>query len=115
MISCLLLCIFLIPEPAKPDIGFKMIELADGRKKLLKTFGEILVNALPKVLKFLTIVGTLAMLMVAGGIFVHNIHSLHELVQTLPAILADLLAGIVIGLIVLTLEKLFVKVKQSIK
>ena len=96
------------------DIGFKLIEIADGRKKLLKTFGEVLVNALPKVLKFLTIVGTLAMLMVAGGIFVHNIHVVHELVQTLPAMLADLLAGIVIGLIVLSVEKLFVKVKQSI-
>ena len=96
------------------DIGFKMIELADGRKKLLKTFGEILVNALPKVLKFLTIVGTLAMLMVAGGIFVHNIHAINELVQILPAMLADLLAGILIGLIVLSVEKLFVKVKQSI-
>lgn len=96
------------------DIGFKMIELADGRKKLLKTFGEILVNALPKVLKFLTIVGTLAMLMVAGGIFVHNIHAINELVQILPAMLADLLAGILIGLIVLGVEKLFVKVKQSI-
>ena len=93
------------------DIGFKMIELANGRKKLLKTFGEILVNALPKILKFLTIVGTLAMLMVAGGIFVHNIHAIHELVQTLPAMLADILVGIVIGLIVLTFEKLFVKVK----
>ncbi len=96
------------------DIGLKMIELADGRKKVLQAVGEVLVKALPKVIKFLTIVGTLAMLMVAGGIFVHNVHAIHEFVQTLPAMLADLLVGVVIGLIVLTFEKLFVKTKARI-
>ncbi|MCU7799143.1 MAG: DUF808 domain-containing protein [gamma proteobacterium symbiont of Lucinoma myriamae] len=40
------------------DIGFKMIEIAADKWKLLKLLGEVLVSALPKVIKLLSIVGS---------------------------------------------------------
>jgi predicted DNA repair protein MutK len=96
------------------DVGFKMIEVAGVKSKFIRPVGEMLVVALPKVIKVLTIVGTLAMLLVAGGIFVHNIHSLHEILGFMPVLLAELLTGLVVGMIVLAIEKLVIKFKDAI-
>jgi predicted DNA repair protein MutK len=95
------------------DMGFKLIEMAGEKGSLLKSFGELLVAALPKVITLLTIVGTLAMLMVAGGIYVHNVHQLHELLHFMPSILGELLVGLVIGLIVLAVEKSVMKLTRK--
>lgn len=92
------------------DIGFKMIEIAGDKWKLFKLSGEILVKALPKIIKLLSIIGTVAMLLVAGGIYVHNIHSLHELLHIIPDILGELITGVVIGVIILSIVKLSVKI-----
>ncbi len=77
------------------DLGYALI--AKGKERL----GEFLVNALPKVIKFLTVVGTLAMLLVAGGIFLHNIPTLHAWLHDLPSLLAELFVGSFVGLLVL--------------
>ena len=37
------------------------------------------------------------MLLVAGGIFIHNSHFVHELVHGIPFIFGDLLVGAIIG------------------
>jgi predicted DNA repair protein MutK len=96
------------------DVGFKLIELAGDSRRLLKWLGEILVASLPKVIKFLSFVGTIAMLLVAGGIFVHNWHTLHEWLHFIPyALLAELLTGLVIGVIVLGVEKGVMWVKKA--
>lgn len=91
------------------DLGFKLIEIGDKKSKVLSWIGNILVQSLPKVIRLLTIVGTIAMLLVAGGIFVHNIHQLHEIVQNLPGIFADTMVGLIIGGIALSIKKLFIK------
>ncbi len=95
------------------DAGFRLIEIADDKNKMLKAVGEILVAALPKVIRLLTVVGTLAMLLVAGGIFVHNVHQIHEALHFMPSLLAELLTGLIIGAVVLMVEKLFMKIKKS--
>ncbi len=95
------------------DLGFKIIEFAGEKWHLLKAFGELLVKALPIIIKLLSVVGTIAMLLVAGGIYVHNIHALHEFLHFMPAILGELLTGAVIGLLVLFVVKLFLKIKQA--
>ena len=95
------------------DMGFKLIEISGEKGGFLKSLGEFLVAALPKVITLLTIVGTLAMLMVAGGIYVHNVHQIHELLHFMPSILGELLIGLVIGLIVLAVEKLVIKLKNG--
>ncbi len=97
------------------DLGFKMIEIAGEKRGVLKRSGELLVVALPKVIMLLTIVGTLAMLLVAGGIFVHNVHQVHDLLHFMPSLLAELTTGLFVGALVLGVEKSFVKVRRVIK
>lgn len=94
------------------DMGFRLIEIAGDRRRVLKAFGEMLVRALPKAIKFLTVIGTLAMLLVAGGIFVHNVHQIHEALHFLPAIVGELLTGLLIGALAVGLHKLFMKIKN---
>ena len=50
------------------DFGYKLIAMNGGESKL----GSFFVLALPKVIKTLTVIGTIAMLLVAGGIFVKS-------------------------------------------
>jgi uncharacterized protein len=87
------------------DFGFKLIDMADGKNKFLISIGSILVRGLPKVIRLLTVVGTIAMLLVAGGIFVHNIHQLHELVHSLPSIFAETAVGLAIGAVAVGIMK----------
>lgn len=91
------------------DVGFKMLALAGDRKGIMRYTGEVLVAALPKVIKVLTIVGTAAMLLVAGGIFVHNVHQLHEWLHFMPSLLGEFVAGLIIGIIVLAVEKVVLR------
>ena len=80
------------------DFGYKLIAINDGESKM----GEFFVMALPKVIKALTVIGTIAMLLVAGGIFIHNSHFVHNLVHELPFILGDLLIGFIVGTVAVT-------------
>ena len=91
------------------DFGFALIKKADDVQSFMHKFGYILVQALPKVIKTLTVVGTLAMLVVAGGIFMHNIHILHDILHFLPSMLGEILVGLVIGAIAVTVHKLITK------
>lgn len=100
------------------DAGLHLIE----RAKLLKGViarashltGELLINALPKVIHLLGIIGTIAMLLVGGGMFVHNIDAVHHLMSMLPTLAADLIVGLVIGMILLATIKIFgVRVKTQ--
>ena len=93
------------------DVGFGLIKMAKDEHSVLHKMGEVLVAALPKVIRLLTVVGTLAMLLVAGGIYVHNIHQIHEALHFLPILVTELLVGLVVGMIVLAIEKLFFQIK----
>ncbi|HIO95291.1 MAG TPA: DUF808 domain-containing protein [Campylobacterales bacterium] len=94
------------------DFGFKLIEISEKKKSnFLKTIGQLLVSALPKVIKSLTVIGTVAMLLVAGGIYVHNIQELHDLLHGIPSILGELLVGLIVGVIAVVFMKLFEKIK----
>jgi len=92
------------------DFGFKLIEMAKSETSFLHAIGEMLVISLPNVIRFLTVVGTLAMLLVAGGIFSHNIHQVHELFVILPSLLADLLIGLLIGSLAVIIHKIYIKI-----
>jgi len=96
------------------DVGYGLITMAKDKENLLKKTGELLVAALPKVIRLLTVVGTLAMLLVAGGIYVHNIHQIHEALHFMPIIVTELLVGFILGSVVVGLVKLFAKVKSIV-
>ena len=78
-----------------------------------KVFGELLINSLPKIIRLLGMIGTIAMLLVGGGMFVHNISAIHHFLSGLPSLAADLLVGLVIGLLLLGLIKLFSIIKNK--
>jgi predicted DNA repair protein MutK len=88
------------------DIGLYLIEKFDG---FLEIIGKGLVLALPKVIKSLSVIGTFAMLLVAGGIYLHNIHELYDYLHFLPSLLAELVVGLVIGSVAVGVMKLFHK------
>jgi len=80
------------------DIGFKLIG-TDEKKGVAPKFGQFLVNLLPKVIRFLGVVGTIALILVAGGIFEHNIEFLHKLLPQVPTIIKEVAFGILAGLL----------------
>lgn len=83
------------------DTGLSLLENARQSSgaiaSLTKSLGKLLIAALPKVIKLLTIVGTLAMLLVGGGMFVHNIEFIHHFYHGLPSVLSELITGLVVG------------------
>lgn len=65
-------------------------------KKDYKKLGMFLVNSMPYTMKALGIVGTIAMLLVGGGIISHTFH----LEQYLPEMIQNLILGTITGVIV---------------
>lgn len=92
------------------DIGFHFIKRS-GEKGLLNLLGVFLVKALPVIIKVLAFVGTVALILVSGGIFLHNTPFFHGLFPALPSLIMEFVIGIVAGLIALALisggKKLF--------
>lgn len=81
------------------DTGYKLIRHANN-KGLLAGIGRLLIKLLPMVIKFLGFIGTIALILVSGGIFVHNIDYLHHALPQLPSMLKELLLGLVAGTVV---------------
>ncbi|MGF7079330.1 DUF808 family protein [Mucilaginibacter sp. UYCu711] len=79
------------------DAGHKLIKHANN-KGFLSAVGMLLVKSLPVIIKILSVVGTVALILVSGGIFVHNIEYLHHLLPNIPAIIMDFAIGLVAGL-----------------
>ena len=84
------------------DFGFKLIEKSN-KKGFLNTIGQLLVKALPIFIKAFSVIGTIALLLVAGGIFTHNIEYLHHFFSVWPSILKDFVFGVLGGVLVLAL------------
>jgi hypothetical protein len=84
------------------DLG---IILSAKKSATSKFIGNFLIRALPLVIKGLAFVGTIALVLVAGGIFVHEIEQVHHLVEGLPAIVGEFLAGLVGGIIAFLIVK----------
>ncbi|MEE9429969.1 MAG: DUF808 domain-containing protein [Melioribacteraceae bacterium] len=92
------------------DFGYKLISLNEKEKSISDSIGHFLVYALPLVIKSLAVIGTIAMVLVAGGIFLHNIPFLHHLFHSLPSIVGEFIVGLVVGVVAL----LFVKFYKAI-
>lgn len=94
------------------DIGYKLIG-SDEKKGFSPKLGQFLVNLLPKVIRFLSVVGTLALILVAGGIFEHNIEYLHKLLPQVPTIIKEIVFGIVVGLLAVGVVTVIKKIISS--
>jgi len=95
------------------DMGYW---LAERKGALAQGMGKGLLVLAPWLMKTLSVVGTLAMFLVGGGIVVHGITPLHHaianfaagqhaLLQTLIPVIANLLLGFAIGAVVMAVVK----------
>ena len=83
------------------EFGFKLIALNEREDSFSDKVGWMLVNALPHFVRGIGFVGTLALLLVSGGIFAHNIPFFHHLLPTWPGIAKEFLFGLGVGILVL--------------
>ena len=84
------------------DLGFKLIKKSN-EKGIVNQIGQLLVKALPFVIRILSVVGTIALLLVSGGIFSHNIDYLHHLLPEWPSMIKEFIFGVLGGIIALGL------------
>jgi len=84
------------------DAGFKLIKRY-GDTGFMGTLGTILVKALPIIIKVLAVVGTIALILVSGGIFSHNIPFLHDFMPNFPDMAKEFIYGLVAGLLMVGL------------
>jgi predicted DNA repair protein MutK len=89
------------------EFGLRLINLNDRENSISDKIGRFFVNALPYVIKSLAIIGTIALLLVSGGIFVHNVSFLHNSTPAIPGILFEFIVGLITGFAVLFIFKGF--------
>ena len=90
------------------DTGYRLIAL--NKSDFTNKLGRLLVRALPIIIRVLNVVGTLAMLLVGGGIFVHNVQIIHHYFHDIPMILAEFAVGLISGIVFLTIYLLIRKI-----
>ncbi len=78
------------------DLGFYLIGKESG---VSRGVGRMLLIAAPKLMKSLTVIGTVAMFLVGGSILVHGLGPVHHAIEALAA-----LAGVLGGLASMVLE-----------
>lgn len=96
------------------DLGFKLIKRSTNKKGGMASVGNLLVKSLPWVIKSLSVIGTVALLLVAGGIFTHNIDFLHHFMEAIPSFIKDFIVGLLVGFIALLIIKSFKILKKML-
>ncbi|WP_277073556.1 DUF808 domain-containing protein [Simonsiella muelleri] len=97
--------------------------LLTKKQLIVKAVGQGLLRAMPMFMRFLSVVGTIAMFLVGGGIFNHNIHTLHEWLHArhwdmgLMEMVANFVVGVVVGtvacVIILPIMNIITKNRQK--
>jgi predicted DNA repair protein MutK len=99
------------------DMGFALIgyakNLSGAAAGLLTWTGSALVALLPRVIRALGVIGTIAMLLVGGGMFTHNIDALHHALDMLPLFIVNLAIGLAVGSVLLSFMKLAVRIRAG--
>lgn len=91
------------------EFGARLIDFNEDENSFSDKIGQFLISALPKVIKSLSVIGTIALLLVSGGIFVHNLEFFHGLFESIPGIIVEFLTGLVVGFVVLLIIKFSIK------
>ena len=97
------------------EAGYKLIKKSKKEKSFLKSLGTLLVQALPIVIKSLSVIGTIALLLVAGGIFVHNVDFFHHFLPQLPSFILEFIVGLLVGFVCLIIVMWFKKIWRGAK
>lgn len=96
------------------EFGARLIHLNERENSFTDTIGRSLVWSLPKVIKGLSIIGTIALLLVSGGIFTHNIQFLHGIFENIPSILVEFVLGLIVGSVVLLVFTVGMKLWKAV-
>jgi predicted DNA repair protein MutK len=91
------------------DVGLRLIKQSN-EKGFVNALGLLLVKSLPIVIKIFSVVGTVALLLVSGGIFAHNIEYLHHILPEWPTIIKEFIFGLIGGALALILMVVIKKV-----
>ncbi|CAM3536521.1 MAG: putative DNA repair protein MutK [Psychrobacter glaciei] len=104
------------------DVGLHLMKQSGNIKQKV---GAFLVSAAPKLMKFLSIAGTLAMFLVGGGILVHGIDFLYHGVENLAHLtgmfesvtttLLNGLVGLVVGVVMVAILTIIGKIRGKDK
>ena len=97
------------------DLGYKFIKKSNNQNQFLAGIGTFLVNALPWVIKSVSVIGTIALILVAGGIFTHNIAFFHHFMEVIPPFINDFILGLLVGFIAVLIIKLFKKILDLVR
>lgn len=106
------------------DAGLYLLNNANSPTSPSAWLGRGLLRFAPILMKLLSVVGTIAMFLVGGGILVHNIPALHHLLEALPGLnpawLSTLMAigfeglsGVIAGILCLAAVLLYQKTTQN--
>ncbi|MDF2157510.1 DUF808 domain-containing protein [Algoriphagus sp. CAU 1675] len=95
------------------EFGYKLIALNPEENTISDKIGRLLVKALPVLIRVIAFVGTIALLLVSGGIFSHNIDFFHHLLPTWPGIVKEFLIGLAVGIVVLIPILIFKKITSK--
>lgn len=96
------------------DLGFY---LKKKSSKFLIKLGDVLIGTAPKLMRSLSVLGTLAMFSVGGSILVHSIHAIGDLTKNMhwsASFGVEMLAGLVAGVLAVGLWMGVVKVRKSV-
>lgn len=96
------------------DFGFRLISISNN-KGFVTTIGKGLVKALPLIVKLLSIVGTVALILVSGGIFVHYIDFFHNFMPKLPLVIREIIFGLGVGVLAVVVIDLIKWIMKLIK
>ncbi|AWX98648.1 hypothetical protein A8139_00570 [Marinomonas primoryensis] len=108
------------------DIG---LHLHQSSKKIIQQLGFVILKGAPMLIRLLTIVGTIAMFLVGGGIFVHDLPVLHHVAELavsgdiaqLPVMTSvintgvSLLVGLIIGSVAVLIASFLPRKSKSNK
>jgi len=98
------------------DFGIHLVK-ENPKSNFLNKIGKFLILALPQIVRALSVVGTIALLLVAGGIFVHNIEFMHHILENWPGLLRDFTIGFVVGiatlLVISPIKALYKKIRNK--
>lgn len=97
------------------EAGYKLIARSKKEKSFGMSLGKFLVKALPQVIRGLSVIGTIALILVSGGIFVHNLDFFHHLLPSWPSLLLEIVVGLAVGFISLGVVGLFLKIKAGLQ
>lgn len=97
------------------DFGLKLVRLSENKKSISHIIGNALINTLPWVIKTLSVVGTIALLLVAGGIFSHNIEYFHHFLENIPATIKDFIIGLLVGFLAFLVVTSFKRIFKAFK